>query len=362
MSKQNIFNWVVNTCNGFRLSQRKTLAEIVCGVLKCRRVSLADLGRSMQTNTTAKHNIKRVYRFLQNNRIDVSEGCRSLLHLVANASGKRLLVAVDWVDVREYKALRAAVPLKGRSVPVLFAVYEKWQIHKSQNAFEEGFFRLLKALAPAECEMTIIADRGFKRAELARTLQSLGLHYVIRLTPDVWFSSAGHYGRLDEVKMKWGKKLDLGFGEFRKVKPVRQRVVVYWERGKAEPWFLGTDLSWGGKKIVGVFRQRMQIEELFRDEKNIRYGWGLRQTGISRADRLERLFLVLAFAYLLLLLLGMKCQRQLSPAHWSASSKGKQQSAFVVGRIMLGRTRVSLPTLLKLLTYTLSHIIEENWG
>ncbi len=41
-----------------------------------------------------------------------------------------------------------------------------------------------------------------------------------------------------------------------------------------------------------VFKRRMSIKELFRDEKNIRYGWGLRQLKIGTAGRLERLLLV----------------------------------------------------------------------
>ena len=62
----------------------------------------------------------------------------------------------------------------------------------------------------------------------------------------------------------------------------------------------------------------MSIEGLFRDEKNIRYGWGLRQIELSEPQCLERLLPVLAFAYLLLLFMGAICQQQLSERHWAA--------------------------------------------
>lgn len=52
-------------CTGLRGSQRKTLSELVVGAMRCRRASLADMGRSICTGTVAKHNIKRVWRFVR---------------------------------------------------------------------------------------------------------------------------------------------------------------------------------------------------------------------------------------------------------------------------------------------------------
>ena len=336
----------------------------MAGAIRCRRVSLADIGRSMRTDALCKHRIKRVWRFLRNRRVDVVEGMRSLVGVAAKASGGRLIVAVDWVDVRQYKVLRAAVPLRGRSVPVLFASYEKWNIFKSQNRFEEGFFHLLKALVPARCEVVIVADAGFARAELARTLQGLGLHYVIRTGGKVWFSCAGHTGNLSALPLRRGSRKDLGFGEYRKHRPVRRRVVAYWASKNKEPWLLATDLEWGWKRIVAAYSRRMMIEELFRDEKNIRYGWGLRQSRVSSSDRLNRLLLVLAFAYLWLLMLGIVCREEMSAAHWASgtSTRRRQTSAFVVGRIMLDEVRFPLRLLLRRLANLLSQLAEENWG
>ena len=51
--------------------------------MRCRRVSQAELGRSMETRTTARHNIKRVSRFITNERVDVTKGCRGLVRLAA---------------------------------------------------------------------------------------------------------------------------------------------------------------------------------------------------------------------------------------------------------------------------------------
>ncbi len=53
----------------------------------------------METDTVAKHNIKRVSRFVTNNHVNIAKGCRGLVRIAAKASGKCLVVAVDWVDI-----------------------------------------------------------------------------------------------------------------------------------------------------------------------------------------------------------------------------------------------------------------------
>jgi hypothetical protein len=367
MSHRSVVSFIVNVCTGLRLSQRKTLGELVFGAMQCRRVSLADIGRSLDSAAMAKHCIKRVYRFIANPRVEVTEGARALLHLASKHAQGRFVMALDWVDIRGYKVLRAAVPLRGRSVPIIFGAYEKWQLYKSQNNLEEGLVRLLKALTPPKSEIVLLADRGFARAEFARALQEIGISYIIRLTGQVHFRSKKHQGRLDAIMLKPGQRRDLGFGAYRKQKPVRQRVLAYWGRGYREPWFLGSDLEWGWKKLVAAFQRRMLIEELFRDEKNIRYGWGLRQLSLSTKHRLERMLLVLAFAYLFLLLLGLICAETMSPAHWAAGVSHKkkarrQLSAFYIGRLMLGSRHHPLRLLLRHFQTLLLQVNNENWG
>ncbi len=197
----------------FQLSRRKTLGEIVFAAMKCRRVSIADLGRALVSATVAKHNIKRVWRFLTNPRVDVAEGARALLSAIVRASPCKMLpIALDWVDVKGCKVLRAAVPFRGRSIPILFASYRPRQLLKSQNALEEGFLVELKDILPSGIKAIILADRGFARASLAAHLDRLGLSYIIRLPRDVMFRSARYCGLLGDLDIASGEGLDMGRG------------------------------------------------------------------------------------------------------------------------------------------------------
>lgn len=364
MTHRAIISWVLGLCTCLRRSEAKTLGELVLGAMHHRRVSIADIGRSLESKALPKHRIKRVYRFLRNERVEAPLACKPLIGLALRKAGGRLCVTVDWTDIGSYKVLVASVPLRGRSVPILFAAYRKWEFHKSQNAFEEGFFELLRALLPQGAQVVIVADRGFARTELFRTLQGLSLSYVMRLSLKVWFHSQQYCGRLDDLPIRPRTHKDLGFGRYRKTRPVCQRVVFWWKAHQDEPSFLGTDLDWGWRKVCGIYQLRMHIEELFRDQKNLRYGWGLRQAALSQPDRLERLLLVLAFAYLLLILIGLRCRQIFSEAHWVAgtSKKRRQASAFFIGRYMHTQHRFRLRTLLRVLASCLTELNEENWG
>ena len=357
-----IVAWIVSACTRVRRSQAKTLGELVAGAMRCRRASLADIGRGMLGKALPKHKIKRVDRFLGNERVEVAEAVWALMAIAAKAARGRLFVLVDWVDVTSYKVLVAAVPIRGRSVPVLFAAYRKWELFKSQNAFEEGFFTLLRALLAKRVRAVVVADRGFHRAELAKHLQATGLLYVIRVNGTTHFATDHHSGPPDNVRLRPGQHMDLGFGAYRKSRPVRQRVVVYWKMHHAEAWFLATNLDWGWRHVVATYALRMHIEQLFRDEKNLRFGWGLRQTALSTPGRLERLLLVLAFAYLFLILLGLLATQTLPPSHWASatSRKKRQNSLFTIGRLLQGVLRCGVWRLLHLLAAVLAQLVEQN--
>jgi hypothetical protein len=57
----------------------------------------------------------------------------------------------------------------------------------------------------------------------------------------------------------------------------------------------------------------MTIEELFRDEKNRRNGMTLRDTQITKPNRFDRLLLILALAYWLLVGVELVARRRYRP-------------------------------------------------
>ena len=61
---------------------------------------------------------------------------------------QRLLVSLDWVDVRRLRCLVLAARLRGRALPLLWAVYRHQELFRSQNNLEYGLLRLLRTMVP----------------------------------------------------------------------------------------------------------------------------------------------------------------------------------------------------------------------
>ena len=369
MHRTDAIAWVVSVCAGsLRLSQAKTLAILVASAMRVERVSLANIGRQM-LGGGVKHQIKRCWRFCANERVETADAMRGVLKRALRQRKRPLIVSLDWTDIKSFQTLMASVVFKGRSVPVCWSSCTKhvYDGHKSRNAFEEGLLLVLRSMIPAGQKVILLADRGFGRTELARFCQRHKFSYVIRIESDVWVTCAGpggHEGDLFDYPVKKGVCKLLRAVEYRKHDPVTQNVVVRWVRGlpakRDECWFLMSSLTAGPARISRLYGQRMTIEELFRDHKSKRNGWSLRDTKITRADRLDRLLLILAVAYLLLCGVGLVAQRTHRPGSWSASSSN-DCSVFTIGRIMLMRLSCSAARALNALFAATEEAVPK-WG
>jgi hypothetical protein len=369
MDRKDAIAWVLSVCaNSLRLSQVKTLSELVAGALKVSRVSLAQIGRHLLGSPAAKHRIKRTWRFVANERVEAIDAMRGVVRrLLKRHKKKPLLVALDWTDIRGFCTLMAAAVMKGRAVPLVWATYRKWELHRSQNNLEEGLLYVLRSMIPETVKVVLLADRGFGRTELARLCQErLHFHYVIRVSPDVYVRGSEYRGKLLDLPVRRGVCRVLRDVEYRKEEPVRQNVVVRWKYGlppdRDECWFLMTDLDRSPRGLSELYGQRMTVEEFFRDGKNKRNGWSLRDTLITRPDRIDRLLLILALAYILLVGLGLRARQRFRPSAWCSSNRQAECSDFTIGLIMLDHMNLSPQEAFTAVASATAKAVRGNWG
>ena len=349
MDRMEAIAWVLSVCSALRLSQTKTLSDLVAAAMLVGRVSLAAIGRKLTGPSAAKHRIKRTWRFVANQRVMISDAMSGLVRRLSKRYQKlqrrgrrrrpKLLIAFDWTEIRNFHTLMAAAVQRGRALPLLWATYPEWVLHRSQNNLEEGLLRLLRTMIPEDVEVVLLADRGFGRTELARTCQQLKLRYLIRIKPDVWIDCPSFHGKLLDYPVRKGMQRFLKNVSYRKKGAVTQHVVIHWKEGlpkkRDEPWFLMTDLERDVEALTTLYGKRMTVEELFRDDKNKRNGFSLRHTKITKAERLDRLLLILALAYWLLVGIGTIARRRFPPAMWCSSNRQNECSVFTIGRIMI---------------------------
>ena len=103
----------------------------------------------------------------------------------------------------------------------------------------------------------------------------------------------------------------------------------------------------------------MTIEEYFRDTQSQRNGSALRLTLIGSAQRLERMLLVLALAYWLLVAVGLAASKALRSGAWCSNNRPGECSLFTIGRTMLDRLKLPTPRLMNQLR---KEVLSGNWG
>jgi hypothetical protein len=357
--------WVVTVCAGsLRLSQAKTLAALVAATLSVERISLANIGRRMLG--AAKHQIKRCWRFCANDRIETADAMRGIIARLLKKRNKALLVALDWVDIKGYQTLMACCVLKGRSIPLCWASTQShiYDGHKSRNAFEESLLLTLRSMVPESIRVILLADRGFGRCALAAFCRRHHFSYLIRIQPKVNVKLQGFCGKLLDYPLVKGIAKVLMDVAYRSDGAVKQNIVIRWRKDlpkkRDECWFLMTDLWGTAQQLCALYGRRMTIEQFFRDGKNKRNGWSLRDTQLKTPERLDRLLLILAIAYLLLCGIGLLAQARYQPSAWSSSTK-EQCSIFRIGQIMLAQI-VAPPHQAVAALIALSETIAGKWG
>jgi len=376
MQAQKVLHKLIqNTCTDMHKTRRDSLEANVMASLIGQRLTVTDIGRSIQSDTSHKHNIKRADRLLSNPHLQ-REGIKTYRNLGQQFIGSRthVIILIDWSDMDDHKQhflLRAAIALEGRSV----TLYE--EVHtvetKEKLRTHEAFLKQLSTIIPKHCCPILVTDAGF-RTTWFKLVESLGWdwvgrvrnkHYLRWKTGGRWFdakrcyqsasSSPAYLGEgvltvrnqidcqlvIYKGKSK-GRKHKNRFGE-----PAENHYSRKKAAGQREPWLLATSLPVSckfAKKITRIYKSRMQIEEGFRDVKSHRFGLGLNYHRTSSASRLQVLLLIAHLALIVIWLLGQATILKQQHYQFQANSvrDKKVLSVIFIGLQMIHSTRISL--------------------
>jgi hypothetical protein len=359
-----VFAWALSVGAALRRSQAKTLAALVAAAIRRGRGRLAGLGRRLKGPALCKHKVKRVWRSAANTRVAVADGMAGVLARLGRRT-RPPPAALGWVEARAFHTPMAAAVLGGRAVPLLWASYPEWQLFESHNDLEEGLPRLPKALLPPGLRVVILADRGSGRAELARACSAIGLHFLPRIKPDAGVRPARYRGLLYGYPVKKGVHRVPRQAAYRLTDPVTVGVVIRRKKGpppeRDECWFLTTDLPGTAVQLTEPRARRVAVEGPSRDDESPRNGRAQRLTQLTKAARFDRLLVVLALAYWLLVGRGPGARRHFPPSRWCPGNDPGRCSAFTAGRVRA--ERMTQPP--SLAFTTVAHAIGEaaaKWG
>jgi hypothetical protein len=325
---------LTGSLEAIHMARLRLVFAATAALLRGGKISLTAIGRAIAISTSQKHGIKRVDRLLGNERL---WGERRLFF---QAIARRLIpsrsqpvILVDWTDLtKTIWTLTAALSVQGRAV-VIYSESHPISRYLKQSV-NRRFLRRLRDILPADCVPIIVTDAGF-RSPWMKEVVKLGWNYVCRIRG---------LNRLREVgKVGWRPLLsffpsvlrrakDFGLFELGLRARYVTRIIGFRKRGNwtyrgagwsekwgkqgkgrtlkqlraaKEPWILATSLKLSAKKIVALYRSRMQIEETFRDTKCPRFGLSMAEARTTNPRRGDILMLLASLAHFTTILAGL---------------------------------------------------------
>jgi hypothetical protein len=310
-----------------------TLLEAVASCVSGPALALTDIGRRFGGDTVLRHKIKRADRLLGNRHLQGdARGIYAALCRITLARIREPIILIDWSDLKADQSLhllRASLPVGGRALTLYEEVHPQKKL--GNRAVQHRFLQRLAQMLPVGAAPIIVADSGFK-VPFFREVERLGWRWVGRVRGRDFVRLSRRWASCRTIfRRATPTPTALGEGQWVRSNPMRAIFVLVRQANKGrsgknaqgkrsrsnksrqaarsarEPWLLVASTSFADRKakhLVRLYRQRMQIEEAFRDTKSEHFGEGLERSRSSGVGRFTVLVLIASLALFLLWLMG----------------------------------------------------------
>jgi len=332
--------------------RQKAVIDCVQSLARGSTATVTSIGRGIHSNTYEKHSIKRADRLLSNPHLLREQTLiyGAICRLFCTA--KHPTISIDWSDLDDCKRhflLRAALSFEGRTI----TLYQ--EIHplstKEKPAVHQRFLQRLSQLLPTNCKPVIVTDAGFKTPWF-RQIEALGWFFVGRVRKPCFYSidNGKHWQCISLLYAKATQQPKQYQAQIAMKMPFTCTLTLYKQkaqgrhalnadgsikaskksqanaRANSDPWLLASNIPktrQHGKKIVAIYRQRMQIEESFRDVKSTQFGLGFEQNCTTKHNRLSNLLLLVTLASFALILVGVGVV--VAKKHWQFQANTERE-------------------------------------
>jgi hypothetical protein len=250
-------------------------------------------------------------------------------------AGQTVSIAIDRSQWGCINLFMVSLIWERRAIPLYWSL-----LPKLGNSNLEEQTLVLEQVLPLfkEYKVIVLGDREFCSVDLGDWLRTMGVSFCLRLKKNHCLETENLiWQRLDRLGVKPGTSLYFQGVRVRKTQPLAGfDIACKWKRDYRglkvkDAWFILTDLG-SLPKALSAYKQRMGIEEMFRDCKS--GGYNLEGSGL-RGDRLIKMILLMAIAYTWAIFQGTKIHTLQIQKYVSRRSeprkKYRRRSTFGVG-------------------------------
>lgn len=311
------------------------LVGLICGILQSGESRLADVAAVIPKAGQEESQVMQLRRWLKNEKVDVALYYLPFIREILQSLAKQTLVLIidGSTTGRGCVTLMVSVLYKSRAIPVLW-VTRKGKKGHFPVAMHIELIRAVQKLIPQGADVVCLGDGEFDGADWLNVLMGFGWKYVCRTSKDAALYEEGERFQLSEVcPLRGGRPVLIEGLEFTDKRDAIVNAVAWWGRPYDKPLFWVTNFETAEEAHLW-YDKRFSIETLFRDMKS--RGFNLHKSGIRCPERVSRLIIAVALAYIWMVYLGEYALQQ----GWQKiihRAKRCDLSLFTLGRRFLKR-------------------------
>lgn len=329
--------------------QLASITDAVTGIVTAGslRLSLAGAGMAEIKGTMPKHPIKQLDRLLSNDKIE-TEIIQNNVAANLISSRSMLLVAMDWTVFHKDGHMTITLRLvtdHGRATPLLSKTVPASKLKGKTRQYENELLDRLRELVPSKKTVVLLADREFGTLNRFEWLRSkYGFDYVIRFKVNTTITNKNGKSKSAKEWLGNGKSRTFTGAQLARCGFPVEKLVVCKDKKMKGIWCLACSFNQlPTQQIKRYYSKRWSTETSYRDEKNIAYGMGLKQSRIKSTVRRDRLFLLSALAIMVMTMLGAISEKLGLDKKIKANTvKRRTHSLFSQGKFLLQWLRTNL--------------------
>jgi hypothetical protein len=302
-------NWMQQICElrpNQRITQVRNFVWLMVGIYLSHSVYLSKIAGKIPGSAKLVSTTRRLSRFLDNPAINVREWYQPIAQKWLQAQWQclgEIRLIVDGTKVgSKHQLLMVSLAYRKRAIPIAWTWVKHVRGHS--NAHKQlALLNYVRTLLPRGATVFLVGDCEFGSVETLKWLDQRFWYYVLRQKSDtcLWLEQSSEWKPFDSFIQKAGQSLWLGQGYLTAKEIYPTNLLVHWQIGEKEPWYLATNLP-DRAMALKYYQRRMWCEELHGDLK--KHGFDLESTMLHDFLRLSRLTLAVAFLYVWLISVG----------------------------------------------------------